>query len=136
MDEIKLSNLDFDRRETRETLTGPALRTFFRIADAWHLSVEEQARLLGLQSTSTVRRWRRGQLAALSRDKLERISYVFGIYAALGVLLPSAEQADAWLHKANAAPVFNGSSALDRMLAGNVSDLYAVRQYLDAQVNA
>jgi hypothetical protein len=29
--------------------------------------------------------------------------------------------------------VFGGRSALDRMLSGNVADLYIVRQYLDAQ---
>ena len=31
------------------------------------------------------------------------------------------------------APLYGGKSALDRMLAGQVSDLYVVRQYLDAQ---
>ena len=31
------------------------------------------------------------------------------------------------------APPFGGRSALDRMLSGNVADLYIVRQYLDAQ---
>jgi hypothetical protein len=32
----------------------------------------------------------------------------------------------------NAAP-FGGRSALERMLSGQVADLYVVRQYLDAQ---
>src|SRR5712691_13122523 len=31
----------------RKALSGPALRTFFRIADLWGLSVEEQMTLLG-----------------------------------------------------------------------------------------
>jgi hypothetical protein len=29
--------------------------------------------------------------------------------------------------------LFGGRSALDRMLSGNVADLYQVRQYLDSQ---
>ena len=64
---------------------------------------------------------------------LERLSYLFGIYAALQILLPVAQQADAWVRKPNAAPVFGGKSALDRMLGGQVADLYVVRHYLDAQ---
>jgi hypothetical protein len=34
----------------------------------------------------------------------------------------------------NAAPLFDGRSALDRMTAGNVGDLYVVRQYLEGQL--
>ena len=69
----------------------------------------------------------------LSQDTLERLSYIFGIYAALQVLLPRPEAADAWIRKPNATPLFGGSSALARMLSGQVADLYVVRQYLDAQ---
>jgi hypothetical protein len=78
-------------------------------------------------------KWKRDMGGNVSRDVLERISYVLGIYKALQILFPDAERADAWISSPNAAPLFGGHSALDRMLAGNVSDLYAVRQYLDAQ---
>ena len=64
----------------------------------------------------------------LSRDTLERLSYLLGIYKALQILLPDPAAADAWVRRPNAAPLFAGRSALDRMLAGNVSDLSAVRQ--------
>ena len=64
---------------------------------------------------------------------LERLSYLFGIYAALQILLPVGERADEWVRKPNAAPVFGGRSALERMLGGQVADLYVVRHYLDAQ---
>ena len=37
----------------RKDLTGPALRTFFRIADAWGLKEQEQMRLLGLRRLLT-----------------------------------------------------------------------------------
>lgn len=116
---------------SRKDLTGPALRTFFRIAECWGLKEQEQMRILGLDSRSTYQSWKRGAVAAISKDALERISYVFGIYKALHVLLP--QTADAWIRKANAAAPFAGGSALDRMMSGNVADLYSVRQYLDAQ---
>ena len=111
----------------------PALRTLFRIAKAWGLGNREQRTLLGSPPKSTFYRWRLGENVVLSRDTLERISYLFGIYSALQVLLPGPEAADAWIRKPNTAPIFGGRSALDRMLSGQIGDLYLVRQYLDAQ---
>lgn len=116
---------------SRRDLTGPALRTFFNIAKAWGLSEAEQMRLLGLDSRSTLQSWKRGKVAALSKDALERISYVFGIYKGLQILLPA--NADEWVRKPNSAAIFGGKSALDRMMSGNVADLFVVRRYVDAQ---
>lgn len=114
-------------------LGGPALRAFFAIAERWDLRVVEQRRLLGDPPESTFFKWKRERDGALGRDVLERISYVLGIYKNLQILFPESERADAWVRKANSAPTFGGQSALDRMLSGNVADLYVVRQYLDAQ---
>ena len=114
-------------------LVGPALRAFFRLADAWKLSISEQRKLLGDPPESTFYKWKREGAAALGRDVLERISYLLGIYKSLQILFPDPLQADAWLRKPNAAPLFSGQTALQRMLPGNVADLYVVRQYLDAQ---
>jgi hypothetical protein len=119
-------------RPARE-LTGPALRAFFRIAEAWSLSAAQERALLGNPPASTFFKWKKELAGNLSRDVLERISYVLGIYKALQILLPDAARADAWVRSPNTAPLFHGQSALDRMLGGNVSDLFVVRQYLDAQ---
>lgn len=117
----------------RRKLSPVALRTFFRIAGLWKLSVEEQMTLLGLSTRSTFFNWQKKPEVSLPRDTLERISYVLGIYKALQILLPSDQAADGWIRRPNANPLFGGRSALDRMLSGQVADLYTVRQYLDAQ---
>jgi len=114
-------------------LSGPALRTFFRIADRWSLSTAERQRLLGLKPSSYFKYRREPDDARLNRDTLERISYVLGIYKALQILLPRREAADAWIRNKNTAPVFNGHAPLDIMLAGKVADLYLVRRYLDGE---
>jgi hypothetical protein len=112
---------------------GAGLRAFTRIADLWHLSIAEQLTLLGIASRSTYFKWRKEAQPRLPRDTLERLSYLMGIYKALQLLLPDARAADEWIRRPNAAPQFGGKSALERMLSGNVVDLYTVRQYLDAQ---
>ena len=127
--------MDFRNVTTSESQTAgaAALRAFARIADLWHLSIAEQLTLLGLSSRSTYFKWRKERQVRLSRDTLERISYLLGIYKALQILLPDTRSADEWVRRPNKAAVFGGKSALERMLSGNVSDLYVVRQYLDAQ---
>lgn len=109
-----------------------ALRTFWRLAEAWKLTIGEQITLLGVART-TLYQWKQGKVAPLDRHVLERLSYLFGIYAALQILLPVPERANEWLRKPNTAPLFGGESALARMLGGQVADLFVVRQYLDAQ---
>lgn len=114
-------------------LDGPALRAFFRLAEHWKLRMTDQRKLLGNPPESTFYKWKRQQTGALGRDTLERISYLLGIWKSLQILFPDVTQADAWLTKPNQAPLFGGQSALERMLSGNVADLYVVREYLDAQ---
>ena len=117
---------------TSAAVAAAVMRSFWRLAQAWNLSVAEQGTLLGVGRT-TLYQWKQGKVGPLDRHVLERLSYLLGIYAALQVLLPAPDQADAWIRKPNQAPLFAGRPALERMLGGQVADLYVVRQYLDAQ---
>jgi len=120
-------------RSDVSSLGGAGLRAFANIAEAWNLPVADQLKLLGIASRSTFFKWRRERNPRLPRDTLERLSYLLGIYKSLQILLPDPKIADEWVRKPNAAPTFGGRSALERMLSGQVADLYVVRQYLDAQ---
>lgn len=120
------------------SLTDPAtgqsaLRVFFRIAEDWGLTNAQEQTLLGASKT-TFFAWKKGVVrSALDSAVLERLSYVFRIYGALEILLPIPERANKWVKQPNAARLFGGRSALDRMLAGQVGDLKVVADYLDAQ---
>lgn len=107
-----------------------ALCAFFRLADAWQLSTEEARQLLGEPGRATFFQWKAGHLGRISKDVVRRISWLLGIWKALQILFPQAERADAWIRQPNRA--FGGQSALQRMLAGDVTDLAAVRAVLDA----
>jgi hypothetical protein len=119
-------------------LGGPGLRAFGNIAKLWNLTDQEQAQLLGLDlavlEDSRVRA-RGRQAVSLSKDTLERLSCVFGIFSALHELLPSDERRAAWLRAPNKAPLFGGRSALDRMTNDGFQGLSVVSQYLWAQVH-
>lgn len=124
-----LTSIDLASRES--AVIG--LRVFFNIAREWELAEHEQTALLGV-SQATLDQWRQDDIEPLDRDKVERLSYILGIYKALQILFPSTERHVRWLRAPNSAPLFNGRTALDRMTAGRVSDLYVVRQYLDSHL--
>ena len=117
----------------RRDPSAAALRAYFRIADAWGLDANQQRVLLGSPAASTFYKWKKDRAGNLSRDVLERISYVLGIYKALQILFSDPRNADEWITRPNTAGPFGGRSALERMLSGNVGDLYVVRQYLDGE---
>jgi len=112
---------------------GGGLRIFDAIAREWGLTLREQLAILRVPET-TYRRWRQAALAgkdvAVDDATLERLSYILGIYKALNILLPQSHAG--WIRRPNSNPLFGGRPALERMMAGQVADLFVVRQHLDA----
>ena len=108
-----------------------ALKVFFNIMSEWNVKNQDQITLLGKPGSTTFYNWKKGQVSSLSVDTMERISYIMGIYKALGILFPTREQADAWIKKTNGH--FNNESALAYMLKGSMMHLNDMRRYLDAQ---
>lgn len=117
-----------------ERIASAALQGFFNLSARWGLTAGQERTLLGSPPESTFYKWKAERAARrLGRDVLDRISYLLGIYKSLNMLLPSPRAADEWVKKPNTAPLFEGQSALSRMLGGSVVDLADVRRYLDAQ---
>ncbi|MGV3708882.1 MAG: MbcA/ParS/Xre antitoxin family protein [Gemmatimonas sp.] len=116
----------------RAELGAAGFRTFMGVAEHWSLSVSERTRLLGDIAESTYHKWRSGRMGELSRDQLERLSLLLGIYKALRLIFSDEETGTRWLRGANIESTFASRSPLERMLDGSIDDLYAVRRYLDA----
>jgi len=115
-------------------ISGSLLPAIFRIFGQWELTGRQQMTLLGLSNEKTLYNWKnKPGKAKLTRDVLERTSYILGIYKSLQILLPDPVLADRWLLTPNDNPLFNGSTPLDRLMAGQVLDLAVVRNHLDAE---
>jgi hypothetical protein len=110
-----------------------ALTGFFHITGRWQLTNAEQMVLLGQPARSTFFAWKKDPATALSRDTLERISYVLGIWKALRILIPDEPQALAWVRNPNDHPLFAGRPPLAVLLQGRILDLADVRRLLDAR---
>jgi hypothetical protein len=130
-----------DRRrdpKIRKQLSGPAMRAFFQIADAWNLAVGEQIALLGYPAESTYFKYKAsktehdGGIGTLSFDTLVRISLVLGIFKALHILYADESLANRWVKLPNSNPLFGGKPALMLMTNG-IDGLHQVRRLLDGR---
>lgn len=107
-----------------------AMQGVFAIFQQWGIDNSAAIILLGQPSTRTFYAWKKGEVKTVPADTLRRIGYIAGIFKALEVLYSNAQLADGWVNRNNR--FFGGQTPLQRMTAGDVTDLAAVRQYLDA----
>ena len=119
--------------DVRRRLSGPALRTFFNIAAAWQLTVQEQRALLGWPAASTFHKYKAGDHGALTFDTLTRLSLLIGIYKSLQLLYPEPAFADRWPRMPNSHALFGGRPALTLMTDGGIDGLFRVRRLLDSR---
>ena len=118
-----------------------ALRWFdtMRRPEEWDLTIDEQVELLGGVKKRTFQEWKKKALdfepVALSRDTMERLSLLLGIYMRLKMIAPADRMnvAKHWFDTANSNPLFGGESPKELLMTvGTIESLYAVRRYLDA----
>ncbi len=100
----------------------------------WELTDAQAIVLLGSLSGSTWARWKRGEVAKVPRDLKARLSNLMGIHKALRIIFKEKDRIYGWVSRDNTA--FEGRSALDVMLGGELTDLMRVRRYLDAERGA
>jgi uncharacterized protein (DUF2384 family) len=105
-------------------------RAFVKLADLWELTDEQASVLVGDISLRTYRRWKTGALGRAGIDTAARLSNLIGIHKALRLLFKEPARSYGWIKRPNAA--FDGTSALDIMLGGQITDLMRVRRYLDS----
>ena len=116
---------------------GAGLRTFARIVGLWRLPASDAMALLGVDSRSSyydlLKRAREArEVNGLSRDQLDRLSYLLGIYEAIRTLFPHSEDTrNGWVARANAAPLFGGRSPVE-MMRSSMIGLYRTFAHLTA----
>ncbi|MFB2765066.1 antitoxin Xre-like helix-turn-helix domain-containing protein [Marinobacter shengliensis] len=110
-----------------------ALKGFFNICREWDCTQEEMMQMLGGVSRSTLAKYQKVPHVKLSRDTLERISYILGIYKSLRVMYPTAERANLRIRLETSEPPFLGASALDFMALGSMKHLAETRRYFEAK---
>ncbi len=109
-------------------------RATVNLSKAWKLSDAEATTLLGGLSVRTWARWKEGSIGRIDRDLRMRMAHLMGIHKGLRYLFKDPARGYEWVRKPNDS--FDGKSALDLMLRGELSDLADMRAYLDAERGA
>ncbi len=123
---------DLSRAEERRRLSPAALRAFFNIVERWEIRDEDARQLLGGISSGAYYELKKKPSRVLDQDRLQRVSYLIGIFKALNILY-GTRLADSWVQLANTNPIFSGRSPLAYMLQGGTPAMERVRSLLDAR---
>lgn len=130
-------------------LVAAGLRTFANIANAWDLTAEDVAKLLGvsqanyyrLQQTAVKESEAPPDGKAVVREQLadaalqERLSLLLGIYGDLqSYYAKDRAFGEIWVLQPNTNRVFDGKRPIDVMLSGRLSDLWLLRRFTQAML--
>ena len=124
--------VDLGSRAARERLSPAALKAFFNVMARWKVRDEDARGLLGGVTNGPFYEMKRNPDRTLDTDRLTRVSYLVGIFKALGILHSDA-LADAWVQRPNTNPLFAGLTPLDYMIRGGLPAMQNVRRLLDAR---
>lgn len=124
--------VDLTTRAERERLSPSAVRAFFKIIDRWHIRDEDARTLLGGISNGPYYEMKKDPERVLDTDRLQRISYLIGIFKSLNILY-SKTLADAWITLPNSNRIFAGRTPLEYMVRGGLPAMQTVRRLLDAR---
>lgn len=97
--------IDLNAKAVRERLSPSAVRAFFNMKNPDRV---------------------------LDTDRLQRVSYLVGIFKALNVLY-SEKLADAWMQRPNSNRIFGGQTPLAYLMKGGLPAMQTVRWLLDAR---
>ncbi len=121
----------------KKQLGKAGLKLFFNLSELWQLNPDDQAAMLGLAAKSTLYRWKKAISSnadvTVPPDTLERLSYIAGIRKNVEILFPE-ERWNAFMQAPNRQ--FGGISPLEQLKMGNMSNLIAVREYLESSRGA
>jgi hypothetical protein len=125
--------VDLTSKDERKRLSASGIRLFFNIVETWKIRDEDARMLLGGVTNGPYYAMKKapdGRL--LDADKMQRVSYLVGIFKALNIL-HGQEVADEWVRLPNSNRIFNGSTPLNYMIKGGVPAMQTVRRLLDAR---
>ena len=128
--EVALERPSFTPTPVTDAEAEAMFRACLNLFQRWGVSDDQAGTILDLPRR-TFARWKAGDIGRIGRDGKARLSNLMGIHKALRILFTDAAQGYRWIKAPNTA--FDGASALQVMLGGELTDLMRVRRYLDAE---
>ncbi|MDO9708878.1 antitoxin Xre/MbcA/ParS toxin-binding domain-containing protein [Paracraurococcus lichenis] len=119
--------------ESRRRLSGPGMRAFLNVCDAWGLPDADRQRMLRTTAAdygAWVQAAQSHATLTLDITTLSQISVTLGIYQALRVLHASDRNAAAWLRSPHRAPPFDSRAPVELVTGGRFEAMQATLRFL------
>lgn len=113
-------------------LAATGLKTVLTILERWGCNAEQVQKILQISRPAYYKYRKDPSQASLTRDQLERISYLLNIHAALRTLFENPKNVYGFMALPNHNPGFNGKSPLELISSGEFASLYEVFKRIDA----
>ena len=123
-----MTKLTHGEQPTTEAVAWKSLQ---KLVERFQLSEAEATCLMGNMPRSSYHKGISTHQGRLTRDQLERISYLLGIYKALRILFTDSAQALSWIDRPNDLPPFHRMTPRAYLLEGSLIRLAEVRRFLD-----
>ena len=125
--------LDFSDKKIRQEYTPAGVHVFFNIMNEWKVKDTDARDLLrGLGNGPFYEMKRNPEGKVLDAERLQRISYIVGIYKTLRILF-GKDLGNRFVHLPNSNRMFNGSTPLEYMKKGGLLAMQDVQRLLDAR---
>ena len=110
-------------------------RSIEELQEQFKLKQTEMMSLLGDMPEDKFNKGIKNKDTALTKDELDRVSLLLGIYKALRTLFVDSTQALTWIKRENTLTPFDGKSPKRYLLEGGIDRLYEVKALLKFQIN-
>ncbi|MDO6536267.1 antitoxin Xre-like helix-turn-helix domain-containing protein [Alteromonas stellipolaris] len=102
------------------------------ILDRWKCSLIQKYAILGIPKSSYHRYLEEPHSISLSKEQLERLSYITNIHQTLRVVFSNAANTYDFMKMENHNPYFNGRTPLSIIDKGSLDALYEVFKWIDS----
>jgi len=109
-----------------------ALKAVLKILDKWDCSAEQAQAILRLPKATYYRYKAKPEVANITGDLLERLSYLLNIHASLRTVFSNPENLYGFMKMPNNNDYFNGESPIQVLENGSFANLYEVFKRVNA----
>ncbi|WP_283131111.1 MbcA/ParS/Xre antitoxin family protein [Enterovibrio norvegicus] len=117
---------------TTKQMSVAGFKAANNILKGWGIEASDVMKIMGL-AKSTYHKYKADpEKANLTKDQLERVSYLLNIHSALRIVFDNQENVQGFMNMINHNAYFEGRTPIDVIKQGRVADLYEVASRIDA----
>ncbi|MFS1873311.1 MbcA/ParS/Xre antitoxin family protein [Enterovibrio norvegicus] len=116
---------------TTKQMSVAGFKAANNILKGWGIEASDAMNIMGL-AKSTYHKYKADpERANLTKDQLERVSYLLNIHSALRIVFDNQENVQGFMNMINHNAYFEGRAPIEVIKQGRVADLYEVASRID-----